>query len=119
MTMESVDLLRRLAKTALQPLVWPTQRLRAEVHASPGLALLLLVVLLVCAGRAIMGHRVAALALIPLSVAWVLFNGPFEGPTLVTLSWAHGITASDLISVVCLGISAWRLLPRLAGTLTR
>jgi hypothetical protein len=30
----------------------------------------------------------------------VLFNGPIEGPILLTLSKNHGLTVSDLLAVV-------------------
>jgi ABC-type uncharacterized transport system permease subunit len=103
--------LRELVKQLLRPLAWLIRQLRAEAHASPGLAVLLLTVLLFCAATAIAGSRLAALALIPLALAWILFNGPFEGPTLIAFSWAHGVTASDLISFACLIVAAWRLVP--------
>jgi hypothetical protein len=106
---------RQLAKALLEPFVWPVQQLRAEANSEPLLPLLLLVALLWGAVRAVRGDRVAALVLVPLSFAWVLFNGPLEGPVLFVLSWAHGVTLSDLISVVCLAISAWRLMPVPAG----
>jgi hypothetical protein len=75
-----------------------------------------LALLLVAAVSAVRGNRLAALALVPLSLAWLLFNGPFEGPTLVVLSWSHGITAADLISVAGLGIAGWRLGAALLAT---
>lgn len=106
-----VDAARSVAGVLLEPFVWPVQRLRREVYAEPGLALLLLLALIICALRAIRGDRLAAVALVPLSLAWVLFNGPLEGPTLLTLSWSHGITASDLVSVAGLLIASWRLAP--------
>jgi hypothetical protein len=102
---------RQVAKQALAPFVWPVQRLRGLVAEEPMFAVLLLVVLLGSAYRAIRGDRWAALFLIPLSFAWVLFNGPLEGPVLFTVSWSHGVTASDFISVFCLLVAAWRLAP--------
>jgi hypothetical protein len=97
--------------TVKEWLSWPVQRVRHEVNDTPALALILLAVLLWCAVRTIGGDRWAALALIPLSLAWLLFNGPFEGPTLVVLSWSHGITLSDLLSVIGFGLAGWRLVP--------
>ena len=112
---ELTHLARRVAGAVLEPFVWPVQRVREEVHAEPALSMLLLIVLILCAVRALRGDRVAALALVPLSFGWVLFNGLFEGPTLVALSWSHGITASDLIALATLMIAAWRLSPVLVG----
>lgn len=106
-----MDLARRLAAAVLEPFVWPVQRLRQEVHTEPALSMLLLIALLLCAVRALRGDRFAALVLVPLSFGWVLFNGLFEGPTLVALSWSHGVTASDLIALVTLLIAGWRLAP--------
>ena len=115
MEAELIGLARRLAKALAAPFVWPVQRLRGLAAEEPMFALLLLVVLLGCAYRAVRGDRLAALFLVPLSFAWILFNGPFEGPTLFVISWSHGVTASDLISVACLLIAAWRLGPVLLG----
>jgi hypothetical protein len=41
----------------------------------------------------------------------VLFNGPVEGPILLVVAKTHGITTADLISVICLSLAAWRLMP--------
>jgi hypothetical protein len=104
-----MDVARRTAKALLEPLSRPVHQLRDLATVAPGLALLVLAVLLVTAVMAIRGSRLAALALIPLALVWLVVNNPFEGPTLMVLSWSHGVTASDLISVVALGISGWRL----------
>lgn len=102
-------------KVLLTPFVWPLQKLRHQANASPVLAFLILVALLMCLVRTVRGDRMAAVGLAALSIVWVLFNGPFEGPTLVVLSWSHGLTAADLLSVVGLTVSAWRLAPALVG----
>jgi hypothetical protein len=109
MILEFVALARHAAKALLTPFAGPVHVLRGLVAETPALALVVLVVLLGTAVAAIGGSRLAAFALVPLSGAWLLFNTPFEGPTLVTLSWSHGITAADLISVACLAIAGWRL----------
>lgn len=106
---EALTLVRRLAKALLGPFYGPVERLRAHVASTPGLALLVLAFLLVAAVQAVRGSRLAALAVVPLSFAWLLVNAPFEGPTLLTLSWSHGITTADLVSVVAVGIAGWRL----------
>jgi hypothetical protein len=43
-----------------------------------------------------LGLRSAAL-LLAAAVAWLLANGPFEGPTLVVVSPGHGLTVADLL----------------------
>ena len=54
--------------------------------------------------------RPAAVVVLVASVLWVLFNGPIEGHVLVVLSpGRHGITESDLLSVIGAGIGAWAL----------
>ena len=111
MTALSVNSLSRLAHAVKDRLTLPVQRIRHLVSETPALALLLLAVLVICAVRTIGGDRWSALALVPLSFAWLLFNGPFEGPTLLVISWSHGITASDLFSVAGLGLAGWRLAP--------
>lgn len=102
---------KALLKVLLEPLAWPVQQVRDVVAGEPMFAVLLLAVLLGCALLAVSGDRLAALALVPLSLAWVVFNGPLEGPTLLALSWSHGVTVADVISVVGLAIAAWRLAP--------
>lgn len=111
MTSPIPHLLGGLAHALKETVTWPIQKLRHEVYRAPGLVLILLAVLIFCAIRTIRGDRLAAMALIPLSLGWLLFNGPFEGPTLVVLSWSHGITGSDLFSLIGLGLAAWRLIP--------
>jgi hypothetical protein len=115
MFVKVLDTARHAAKALLEPLVWPVQRVRQEAHERPVMPLLLLVVLILCIVRAIKGDRLAALVLVPLSFAWVLFNGPLEGPTLLVVSSSHGITVSDLISLFGLLIAGWRLTPVLVG----
>jgi hypothetical protein len=108
--------LRRLAHLAVDPFLWPAKRAVHLANTHPKVALLVLALLAVTAVGATLGSRVAALSLVVLSVAWLLVNGPFEGPTLVVLSWSHGITAADLISVAGVSLAGWRLL-RPAGRL--
>jgi hypothetical protein len=87
---------------------------RSEVTASglvPVVLLVVLVGLLVAAlrsrGRA---RQAAALLLLPASAGWVLFNGPIEGPILLTISSTHGLTVSDLLAVVGVLVAAVLLL---------
>ncbi len=39
----------------------------------------------------------SASLLLATAVAWLLSNGPFEGPTLVVFSPGHGLTVADLL----------------------
>ena len=78
--------------------------MRSEATSSgivPVVLLLLLVGLLLgtlaARGRR---RRAAAVLLVPVSVAWVLFNGPIEGPILLSFSKDHGLTVSDLLAAV-------------------
>ena len=78
--------------------------MRSEATASglvPVVLLVRIVGLLMAALRARgRPRRAAALLLLPVSAAWVLFNGPIEGPILLTISSSHGLTVSDLLAVV-------------------
>ena len=78
--------------------------MRTEATSSgllPVVLLVLLVGLLIATLRARgRPRRAVALLLLPASAAWVLFNGPIEGPGLLTLSTNHGRTVSDLLAVV-------------------
>ena len=78
--------------------------MRSEATSSGLLPVVLLVVLvgLLLATLRARGRprRAAALLLLPASAAWVLFNGPIEGPILLTLTANHGLTVSDLLAVV-------------------
>lgn len=111
MTSQAVNLLTQLAHAVKDRITWPVQRLRHLASQTPGLPLLLLAALIFFAIRTVRGDRWSAAALVPLSIAWLLFNGPIEGPVLVVISYSHGVTVSDLFSVLCLGLAAWRLLP--------
>ncbi|HEX2804857.1 MAG TPA: hypothetical protein VHN80_01635 [Kineosporiaceae bacterium] len=111
MTSEVLHLLIRLAHAVKDRITWPVQRMRNVAAQTPGLPLLLLAALIFLAIRTLRGDRWSALALVPLSLAWLVFNGPLEGPILLVISSSHGITLSDLFSVACLGLAAWRLAP--------
>ena len=78
--------------------------LRREVTGSglvPVLLLALLVTLILMAmgARGRLRRRLAVL-LLPVSAGWVAFNGRLEGPVLLSLTSAHGITASDVLAVL-------------------
>ncbi|WP_238423541.1 hypothetical protein [Gordonia sp. 'Campus'] len=48
----------------------------------------------------------AAASLTAVAVAWALWNQPIEGRVLVSFSIEHGITESDVLSVVAVAIAA-------------
>lgn len=69
-------------------------------------ALVLLNMLFACGLWTLLRPSVrAAAVLAAVAVAWIVWNGPIEGAVLVTLTASHGITESDLLSVVALIIS--------------
>src|SRR5690242_1240832 len=109
MVPELADLARRLVKALFAPFARPLHDIRELAGMAPGLGLLVLVLLVAAAIVAIRGSRLAALALVPLSIVWLVVNSPFEGPTLLVLSSSHGLTMADLISLAGLTISSWRL----------
>jgi uncharacterized membrane protein HdeD (DUF308 family) len=86
--------------------------LRSQVTASgvvPVVVLVVLVGLLLAAlgAFALPGRwrRLAAVLLVPVSAAWVVFNGPIEGPILLTFTKDHGVTVSDLLGVLGLAVA--------------
>jgi hypothetical protein len=88
--------------------------MRSEVTASGLVPVVLLVVLvgllLATLGSRGRSRRVTALLMLPASAAWALFNGPIEGPILLTISSTHGVTVSDLLAVVAVLVAAAVLL---------
>ena len=62
-----------------------------------------------CAWTLARPSRPAAFVLIGVSVAWVLFNGPWEGHVLIRFTPSNGLTVSDLFSAVGLGIALYAL----------
>ena len=59
-------------------------------------------------------RRVAAALLVVLAVVWVLVDKSVvaEGPTLLVLTRDHGVTVSDLLSVVLVLAAVALLVPR-------
>ncbi|GAA1460678.1 hypothetical protein [Williamsia maris] len=54
----------------------------------------------------------AAAVLTVVAVLWSRFNGPIEGRVLVSFNVAHGVTESDLLSIVAVVIAVvalWRV----------
>jgi hypothetical protein len=87
----------------------PIRREVAGTRPIPVVILAVLVALILVALRA-RGRvrRTVGVLLLPVSAAWVAFNGRLEGPVLITFSQAHGVTVSDLLAVlgVLVGLGA-------------
>lgn len=90
---------------------------RERMSYSPTIMLAVLGCLVVALVLAIGGSRWAAAALVPLAGAWLMANQLVEGPTLLVLSWNHGITAADVLSMAALMVAFWRLWPPIVGLL--
>lgn len=71
------------------------------------IAAIVLVGLVLTAGLSGLLRTGGALALAVMSILWLVVNGPMEGPVLVRLSGAHGITGADLAGVAGLGLAAF------------
>jgi hypothetical protein len=89
---------------------------RAEATSSGIVPVVLLVVLVGLTLAALITRgpvrRAVAVLLLPVAAAWVLFNGPIEGPILLTISTNHGLTVSDLLAVMGVVVAAAILLRR-------
>ncbi|HEY9314816.1 hypothetical protein [Williamsia sp.] len=82
------------------------------MHITPAFfhGLVLLNLLFVCGAWTLAKpSRTAAFVLIGVSVLWILFNGPIEGAVLLSFTPKNGLTESDLLSVVGLGIAIYAL----------
>lgn len=51
-------------------------------------------------------NRASILSVILFAVIWPVTNGPLEGHTLMVLARGHGITVSDMLSVVAIIVAA-------------
>ena len=51
-------------------------------------------------------RRWLAVGLVAAAGAWVLVNGPVDGPVLLVLTPSHGIHVADLPSMVAVAIAA-------------
>ena len=51
-------------------------------------------------------NRTSILSVILFAVIWPVTNGPLEGHTLMVLAHGHGITVSDMLSVVAITVAA-------------
>jgi hypothetical protein len=71
------------------------------------LAAVVLAGLVIAAGVSGRTGLAGAATLAVMSLLWLLVNGPMEGPTLVELTAAHGLTGGDLAGVVGLGLASF------------
>ena len=72
--------------------------LRADLTSSRLVVVAVLVCLLASMVGAWNGRRLAMAAVVPLALGWLVVNGPVEGPTLLPLTYNHGLTLADLLS---------------------
>jgi hypothetical protein len=49
-----------------------------------------------------------AVMLAAISVAWLVLNGPMEGPVLVVVARGHGLTGGDLAGLTGLGLAMFQ-----------
>lgn len=80
-----------------------------EVYLAAVFAALVLAGLVLAAGLSAHTGVSGVLALVGLSLLWLVVNGPMEGPVLIPFSRNHGLTGADLAGVVGLAIAARRL----------
>lgn len=64
----------------------------------------------VTAGRHVAAIRTVAGLTVAFALAWMVVNKNLEGPVLLPLSDQHGVTLSDVPSVVAVAVAGWRLL---------
>ena len=69
---------------------------------------LALVALLLAAGTSDRTGIVGVVALVALSLLWLIVNGPMEGDVIATVAPSHGLTAADLAGLAGLALAAWR-----------
>jgi hypothetical protein len=76
--------------------------------------------LVLTAGLSGMLRLGGAAALAAMSLLWLVVNAPMEGPVLVAVTPAHGVTGADLAGVVGLILAGYRalLLARRSGDRT-
>jgi hypothetical protein len=82
---------------------------RSDLQERPGIVLLVLVVLLLVTVLSIRGTRWWAVALILLSLSWLVINKPLEGPILLYINRWHGLTLADLVSFVGIAVAIARV----------
>jgi hypothetical protein len=64
----------------------------------------------VVSGRHTAATRTVAGLTVAFAFVWIVVNKNLEGPVLLPVSDRHGVTLSDLASVVAVAVVGWRLL---------
>ncbi len=89
--------------------------LRDGLAASPVVVLGVLGAIGLLSVLVLAGSRAAAVLLVFPALVWPVVNARVEGPTLLPLTWNHGVSAADMITVVALLVAFARLLPARAA----
>ena len=76
------------------------------MHVLPAVILAAMVLV---AGTLDRWGRGGAVVLGILSIGWLLTNQHMEGPTLLSITQAHGLTGGDLAGLAGIGIAIWRI----------
>ena len=64
-------------------------------------------------------NRTSILSVILFAVIWPVTNGPLEGHTLMVLGQGHGITVSDMLSVVAITVATVQGVRQSSGRASR
>jgi hypothetical protein len=75
------------------------------------LGVAVVVAMIVCAWRAWLGERWAALVLALLAFVWLRIDKRFEGPHLIVFGNEHGLVVADLVGILAIAVAAlglWR-----------
>ena len=72
------------------------------------IAAVVLVGLVLTAGLSGRFGMAGVVALTATSLLWLVVNGPMEGPVLLTVTAAHGVTGADLAGLAGLALAAYR-----------
>ena len=72
------------------------------------IAAVVLVGLVLTAGLSGRFGMAGVVALAATSLLWLVVNGPMEGPVLLTVTAAHGVTGADLAGLAGLALAAYR-----------
>ena len=72
------------------------------------IAAVVLVGLVLTAGLSARFRMGGVVALAGMSLLWLVVNGPMEGPVLLTVTAAHGVTGADLAGLAGLALAACR-----------
>ena len=72
------------------------------------IAAVVLVGLVLTAGLSGRYRMGGVVALAGMSLLWLVVNGPMEGPVLLTVTAAHGVTGADLAGLAGLALAAYR-----------